>query len=172
MTEPKSLPALTRWFREEWQAEMGSGRIHVRDTDAGGSPEFHARFLDLINLARDPAGRLDRAEEKRLKSFPIRWNLRQMARASMRGRRRAMYLYRLTLTDYDPHETARRTTRLAVAMDEHGRDWIEDYATLTLQKLWDRCQDPRTHDTDGKPRTFVQRRISKSEAQSAAEAAA
>ena len=160
MTEPRDLPRLLHWFRSEWQAEMGSGRIHVRDTDAGGAPDWHRRFLNLFEID----------DKDVMKSYPMRWHLGGMARGSQRGARRAEFLFRMACLDFDWYAAARQTSRLAAAMDEHGKDWAEAYAEQCLRMLYRRRTDPEKNDMDGHPRTFVQRRIPKSEAQAAAEA--
>lgn len=176
MTEPKSLLHLVRWFRAEWQAEMGSGRIHVRDTDAGGDPEWHARFKAIVEIPVKQGDPLEWVGSQ-APHLPMRFYLWKMAKGSERGRRRARFLFRLACTDFDWLETARRTSNLAKSMDEHGVDWAEDYAETCLRRLWAMYADPERTEADqhGRPvgpRTFVQKRIGKSEAQSAAESAA
>lgn len=169
MTEPSSLAALLKWFRTEWQAEMGSGRIHVRDTDAGGDPDWHARFRALVELPKVKDGDPVEWTGSSSTSLPLRYHLRNMARASHRGRTRAEFLFRLACLDFDVMVAARHTS--PAAWDHHGEQWALDFAENSLRRLHRRCIDPRWNDAEG-PRTFVQRRIGKSEAQSAAEDAA
>jgi hypothetical protein len=167
-----NLHALVSWFRDEWQAEMGSGRIHVRLTDPGGDPDWAGRFRALIEgadvdvTAED--GTIRTVKGGNLLSFPIRNQLRSMARGGRRSHRRARFLFVLACQDFHWLEAARAVS--PAGYDENGRDWAEDYAAHCLLVLWGRLHDPeRTHE-DGRARTFVERRISKSEAQAAAEA--
>jgi hypothetical protein len=166
------LRSLVRWYRDEWQAEMGSGRIHVRLTDPGGDPDWHGRFRALIEGAdvdvEEADGTIRTVRGGNLLSFPIRDQLRSMARGGRRGHRRARFLFVLACQDFHWLEAARAVS--PAGYDEHGRDWAEAYAFHCLDVLWRRMHDPeRTHD-DGRSRTFVERRIPKSEAQAAAEA--
>ena len=160
-SEPGSLSALLRWFRHEWTAEMGAGRIHVRDTDEGGDPDWHGLFARIV----------ERTAEERTGSsspgLPIRFHLRGMARGSHRGRARAEFLFRLACHDFDVMATARETS--PAAYDCHGEQWALDFAEASLRRLHRRCFDVRWNDQDNKPRRYLPR---KSEAQSIAEAAA
>lgn len=155
--EPKSLSSLISWFRHEWQAEMGTGKIHSRDTDEGGAPDWHARFKALI-------------EAENLRSFPVRYHLAGMARASRRGTRRAEFIFRLACTDYDVLATVRATS--PAGFDEHGEDWALDYAEMCLRRLWRKVTDVAANDpSDGRPRRYLPR-TGKSESQHRAEEAA
>ncbi len=155
--EPHDLSSLVRWFRHEWQAEMGSGRLHVRETDGGGAPNWHARFRQLI-------------EGEQLRSFPVRYHLASMSRASQRGMRRAEFCFRLACTDYDVLATVRATS--PAGYDEHGEDWALDYAEMCLRRLWRKVTDVAANDpSDGRPRRYLPR-VGKSEAQHRAEEAA
>jgi hypothetical protein len=148
-----TLPELLTWYRSEWNAET-PGRIHVRLTDAGGTPEWHERFRSLINGD--------------LRGFPLRYQLRSMARRGSRSQARARFLYVLACQGFDVKRTA---SALAPGNDHYARAWAASYATFALRQLYDMAHDPeRTHE-DGTARTFVEKRISKSEAQAAAEAA-
>jgi hypothetical protein len=156
---------LLRWYRTEWQAELGSGRIHVQATDPGGDPDWHQRFRDLMAFTESDAGNDDIQSMRR---FPLRWALRSMSRGGRRGHRRARFLFVLACQDFDVHAAARAIS--PAGYDEHGGDWAVSYAVYSLEQLHRLATDvSRTHE-DGKPRTFVQRRIGKSEAQAMAEA--
>jgi hypothetical protein len=155
--EPANLSRLVSWFRHEWHAEMGSGRIHVRDTDEGGAPDWHQRFKDLIN-------------ETDLHRFPMRYHLDRMSRSSTRGSRRAVFLFRLACSDFDVLSTVRATS--PAGYDEHGEEWALDYAEASLRRLYRQATDVSVNDPDsGRPRRYLPR-VGKSEAQHRAEEAA
>lgn len=161
-----SLRALLRWFRSEWQAEMGE-RITVHATAPDGAPDWHERFRSLMAFTDSdvPGGELGE-----LRSFPLRWALRSMARGGSTGQRRARFLFLLTCQDWSIPAAAEAVS--PAAHDVHGKDWAVDYARQSLSMLYHRVHDPERTDAQGRPRTFVERRISKSEAQYRAEEAA
>lgn len=164
--EPQSLRDLVAWFRAEWQAEIAAGRIHVRDIDAGGAPEWNVRFRDLVNF-RDVD--MDVADLKRMQLYPMRWHLRSMARDGKHSYRRARFLFILACQGFRVTDAARIVS--PAGYDEHGEQWALDYAAMCILRLFHRYRDPATTHDDGQPRSFVDRRIHKSEAQSSAEAA-
>jgi len=151
-----TLTQLLSWYRSEWSAEV-PGRIHVHLTDPGGDPDWHERFRQLINGATGGD----------LRSFPLRWHLRDMSRRGTRNHRRARFLYVLTCQDFDPE--AAGWLCYPESMSRPG--FIEGQTHRCLSDLYRRVNDPERNHEDGRPRTFVERRISRSEAQAAAEAA-
>lgn len=161
-----TLGALLDWYRDAWQSELGDGRIHVHLTDPGGDPDWHQRFRDLMAFTdSDVKG----DDLKAMRRFPVRWAMRRMARGGTRGYRRARFLFVLACQDFDVQAAARTTS--PAGYDEHGSDWAVSYAAYCLERLHRNVHDPERSHHDGKPRTFVQKRIGKSEAQAAAEAA-
>ena len=149
---------------------MGSGRIHVHLTDAGGDPDWHDRFRDLMAFTDDdvPEGDPDKAL-KAMRRFPVRWAMRSMARGGRRGHRRARFLFALALCDFGIFRAARLVS--PAGLDEHGAEWAVSYAGDCLHILRRKVTDPERTHADGSPRSFVQRRIGKSEAQATAETA-
>ena len=164
-----TLHALLRWYRHEWHAEMGSGRIHVAITDAGGDPDWNERFRSLMTYPPEASTDVPGDEMSRMRSFPLRWHLRSMARGGKHGYRRARFLFVLACQNFDVLSAARAVS--PAGEDGDGEQWAVDYAQMCLRKLWDMAHDPARTDEGGRPRTFVQRRIPKSEAQYRAEEA-
>jgi hypothetical protein len=109
-------------------------------------------------------------ELEELRSFPLRWAMRTMARGGTAGQRRARVLFALTCQDWSVPAAAEAIS--PAAHDPHGKDWAVDSARQSLSMLYPRVHDPERTDERGRPRTFVERRISKSEAQYRAEEAA
>ena len=163
------LVSLKRWFRDEWQAELGSGRIHVATTDPGGDPDWNERFRSLMAYPPEASTEMPGDELARMRSFPLRWHLRTMARGGKHGYRRARFLFVLACQDFDVAAAARAVS--PAGDDTDGEQWAHDYAVMCLRKLWDMAHDPERTDEGGRPRTFVARRIGKSEAQFRAEEA-
>ena len=167
--EPGNLADLKRWYRREIIAEMGSGAIHSHLTDGGGDPDWLERFKCLMAFPLDATLDLPGGDLKPLRSFPIRWHLRYMARSGKHGYRRARFLFVLACQDFSVTEAAKAVS--PAGWDEHGEQWALSYAEHSLRELWRRLHDPERTEADGRPRTFVQKRISKSEAQYRAEEA-
>lgn len=161
MTEPpKSLSALVRWFAEAWAAEMPQ-RLHSRDMDEGGNPQWHAAFRSyLAGLDEDKEGDITR---------PVRTHWRQLAHSSGRGGRRARWLFVLACSGFDWLVACRRIGPID-GLGAWGDDMALDYATATLAGFYERCRS--------EPRKFVRAprgalsRVGKSESQHKAEEAA
>jgi hypothetical protein len=166
---PRGLHGLLRWYRHEWHAEMGSGRIHVRDTDEGGDLEWHQLFAQIVELpgGTTPDGEPDTTGSSST-SLPLRYHLHNMARNSARGRRRAEYLFSLACHDFDVRRAGLACS--AVAGHDDAEDWLLDYAEMSLGRLYRATRDPAHVDGDGRPRRYLPR-VGKSESQHRAEEA-
>ena len=122
-----SLSALLSWYREEVDAAIPQ-RIHSKDIDRGGAPEWHGafrRYLTAPATAEDKEGAL---------SNPLAYWVWTMPK------RRRLYLERLAYMDFD----WRWTAQLHGVLDQ---DAAYDYTIETLRRL-----RRRMYGDDGQPR--------------------
>ena len=123
--EPRRINALIAWYRREVDDSI-PGRIHSRDIDGGGAPEWHGRFrawLTAHPAAEDRDGNL---------IDPLRFWLWRMGR-------RGAFLYTLACVDFDWHVAARHWH----VFDD---DAAHDYTRESLRRLWRMMYGP-----DGQP---------------------
>ena len=115
MSRPTSLQSYLRWFREEVEDAVPA-RIHSKDIDDGGSPQWHGAFrawLTAHPAAEDREGNL---------LSPLRywmWRLRDP---------RYAFLLRLIATEFD----WRWAGRLSLVAEEQA---AHDYCRETLRRL-------------------------------------
>jgi len=127
--EPTHLAALVRWFMEV-AAEDIPCRLHSRDTDAGGTPQWHGSFR--ARLTAHPAA-VDREGHVR---SPFRFWLWVMRGESRQGRVGAEFLYRLACLEGDWLAASRTITPLS----DDGEIMARAFALVTLQAFWRRMQ--------------------------------
>ena len=131
--EPSHLAALVRWFMDAAQDDIPV-RIHSRDTDDGGTPQWHGSFR--VWLMAHPAV-TDREGYVR---SPFRFWLWVMRGESRQGRVGAEFLYRLAVFEGDWLTAARTITPLT----DDGEVMARAFALMTLQAFWRRMQtEPR-----------------------------
>jgi hypothetical protein len=130
--EQPSLSSLVRWFA----SEVGDAipvRLHSRDTDSGGVPEFHQAFVQWLDA---PDGALDR--EGYIK-FPLRYWISRMGDQGRAGKR-ARFCWLLAQCDFDWRRAAFLNKSAA------DDDAAHDYARATLLRL-----RGLMYDADGTP---------------------
>lgn len=156
--EPKNLAGLLHWYRD-MVGDRIPARLHDRDTDGGGNPQWHSAFRAYLTAHPRATDREGYVRD------PLSFWLWTLSRSGGKNKRRAEFLYRLAVLDFDWLEAvhARRS------MSKWADDMAEDYALASLRKLWRMCQtEPQPHVRE--PRTVVDQ--GKSEAQHHAEGAA
>jgi hypothetical protein len=89
-----TLPQEIKWLNREMNRVLAQStpsaetpiRIHSRDTDAGGAPEWHTSFERWIDAKRDMTKRQDRFYESDQKTHPqrLKRSLRQLRRLAPR----------------------------------------------------------------------------------------
>lgn len=147
--EPTHLAALIRWFREASSDDIPA-RIHCRDIDGGGAPQWHASFRAW--LTAHPSA-VDREGYTR---SPFRHWLWVMRGAGRSGRVRATFLHRLAVYDGDWLNAVRSMP------PDDLEVMLRDFVVESLRQHWRMMQsEPRRHVSGPK-----------SEAQHAAEEAA
>ena len=142
--QPTHLPALIRWYLSDAGDDIPV-RLHNRDTDDGGYPQWHGAFRAW--LTSHPA-HVDR--EGHIRS-PFRFWLWQMASNSRTGRVAAEWLYHLAALRGDWIESSRLITPLT----EDGEVMARIYAVATLQHFW-RLMQTQPHRLVSKPKSEAQ----------------
>lgn len=159
--QPSNLHDLVRWFREAWESEMPT-RLHSRDTDAGGSPDWHGEFKAYLTAsvyAIDEEGSARRP-------MAVHWT--RWSNSTGRDASRARFLYTLVCKGYSVPNAWQALKGTPTELGAVARD---DFAYRTLARFWEVCQTP--------PRVYPPRpkedrkgalsRVGKSEAQHHAE---
>ena len=151
--EPKRLDDLIVFYRDV-VGDSIPGRLHNRDTDDGGNPQWHGAFRAYLTAHPRTTDREGYVRD------PLAFWLWTLQRGGPKNRRRALFLYRLARLDFDWLEAvhARRS------MSQWREDMAEDYAEASLRVLWRKMQE--------EPVLYVKPPIDKSDAQRDAEAAA
>ena len=131
--EPRHLAALVRWFREAASDDIPA-RIHCRDIDDGGAPQWHAAFRAW--LTADPRA-TDREGHVR---SPFRFWLWTMRKSGWSGRVRADFLHRLAIYDGDWLNAVRSMP------PEDLEVMLRDFVVESLRQHWRNMQsEPRRH---------------------------
>jgi hypothetical protein len=159
--EPKSLGQYVAWYRREVADLPVPIRLHSRDTDSGGTPDWSGGLRAW--LSGNPCS-VDR------EGYVISWlrcRLGELYRHGGKDKRRSEFLWRLAYNDGD-WLTAVRSSSRADRQGEYTRShWPETecarYAEASLRILWRLMQS--------EPVRYVRPPVEKSESQHRAEEA-
>jgi hypothetical protein len=122
-------------------------RIHSRDIDAGGAPQWHGAFRAWLTA---PPSAVDREGHVR---SPFRFWLWVMAGEGRSGRVRAEFLHRLAMFDGD----WLAAIRVVTPVTDDGEVMARDFAVVSLQRFWRNMQtEPRR--MEGGPKSESQHR--------------
>ena len=152
-SEPTSLHSLIAWYREAVDDTIPT-RLHNRDIDDGGNPQWHGQFRAYLTAHPCVTDKEGYVRDK------LAFWLWTMSRGGPKNKRRAEFLHRLAVLDFDWLEAvhARRS------MSKWAGDMAEDYTVASLRILWRKMQS--------EPEIRVRPPVDKSDAQKDAEAAA